>query len=419
MKRWVVLGFLFLVSVVTFLDRVNISVAGAEMSRDFGLTDVQFGTIFSAFLLGYALLQIPAGWLGDRFGYQKVLIGTLVFWSVFTVLTPWAGKGFLVPVLGLVPSICLVRFLIGIGEAAAYPCSSALAGRWFAPEQQGLATGVIFAGVGAGSTITPPFVAWLMVNFGWEMSFYVCGVLGVALAGGFVLWVPGSSSVSAASTDHPPVRHRKKEASAVDRETLRKLVADRNVWLLAMSYGATGYVLYVFLAWFFRYLVDERGMEVMTASFYAMFPFMAMAISSPLGGWISDCLVPKIGKMKARRRIAVIGVVSSLPLMILGAVIEQNSVAVAFFALSFGFLTLATGCYWATAIDLVPGHAALVGATMNMGTNLVGMLAPVLTPFIKDRYGWPAAWTVAALFGLAAALLWMLMEDRDSLHNVD
>jgi MFS family permease len=123
--------------------------------------------------------------------------------------------------------------------------------------------------------------------------------------------------------------------------------------------------------------------------------------------------------MKARRRIAVFGVVSSLPLMILGSVIEQNSLAVACFAFSFGFLTLATGCYWATAIDLVPGHAALVGATMNMGTNLVGMLAPVLTPFIKDRYGWPAAWTVAALFGLAAASLWMMMDEREPMPQAD
>jgi len=413
--RWVVLGFLFLTSVVTFLDRINISVAGQPMSQEFGLTDIQFGTIFSAFLVGYAIFQVPGGWLGDRFGYQTVLIGALISWSIFTILTPWAGRGFLVPLLGVVPSICLVRFLIGIGEAAAYPCSSAMVGRWFSPEQQGLATGVIFAGVGVGSTVTPPFIAWMMVNYGWERSFYVCGLLGLALGIALLFFVRDPESVPQEERE-PPDQTDLSPALTPENsgasETLRILARNPNVWFLALSYGSVGYVLYVFFSWFFRYLVDERGVEVMRASFFAMFPFLAMAISSPLGGWLSDRLIPRLGRLRARRKVAMGGIFASLPFMVLGSVTEENVLAVVFFSLSFGLLTLATGCYWATAIDLVPRRAALVGATMNMGTNLGGTLAPILTPFIKDRFGWPAAWTTAALFGLMAALLWTQVRVR-------
>lgn len=138
--RWSLLGLLFFISFVTYLDRINIAVAGKLMSEAFGLTDLQFGTIFSAFVVGYALFQVPAGWVGDRFGHKRTLVFSLILWSCFTALTPWAGRGFLVSMVGVVPAIWIVRFLIGLGEAASYPSSNALVGRWFPSKERGLAT---------------------------------------------------------------------------------------------------------------------------------------------------------------------------------------------------------------------------------------------------------------------------------------
>lgn len=137
--RWSLLGLLFFISFVTYLDRINIAVAGKLMSEAFGLTDLQFGTIFSAFVVGYALFQVPAGWVGDRFGHKRTLVFSLILWSFFTALTPWAGRGFLVSMVGVVPAIWIVRFLIGFGEAASYPSSNALVGRWFPSKERGLA----------------------------------------------------------------------------------------------------------------------------------------------------------------------------------------------------------------------------------------------------------------------------------------
>jgi MFS transporter, ACS family, glucarate transporter len=170
-SRWRVLALLFAVSVVTYLDRINISVAGRPMSLEFGLSDLEFGAIFSAFVLGYAIFQVPGGWLGDRFGYKRTIMGALIWWSAFTLLMPWAGSGWLAGAAGTVPALWMVRFLIGVGEAAAYPCATALIGRWFPAAERGLANGIFFAGVGVGSTLTPPLVAWLMVTFSWQVSF--------------------------------------------------------------------------------------------------------------------------------------------------------------------------------------------------------------------------------------------------------
>ena len=115
--RWGILGLLFLISVVTFLDRINIAVAGKQMSESLGLSDLEFGAIFSAFVVGYALFQVPGGWLGDRLGHKKVLVTALLLWSIFTALTPLAAVSPLVALVGVVPALCLVRFLIGFAES--------------------------------------------------------------------------------------------------------------------------------------------------------------------------------------------------------------------------------------------------------------------------------------------------------------
>ena len=388
------------------------------MSEALGLSDVEFGTIFSAFVLGYALFQVPGGWLGDRFGQKRVLTFVLIWWSVFTALTPWAGRGFLVSLVGLLPALCIVRFLVGVGEAAAYPCSNALAGHWFPVRERGRATGVIFSGIGVGSTVTPPFIAWLMLSFGWEMSFYVCGVLGIVLILFFVSyvteWPQEHSHVNSAELQYiqePTEIARSVQSSEHEKsESWKKLLGSRNVWLLALSYGLVGYTVYIYFAWFYRYLIDGRGFDPMLASFFAVFPFLAMAVSSPLGGWLSDHLIPRLGKGRARRTIAMAGLLPGLPLIFLAATVGNDYLAVFCFSLAFGLLTSTISCYWATAIEILPTRAGTAAAIMNMGTNLVGAISPILTPLIKDQYDWATAWTVGGLFSLAAGVLWKFIE---------
>ena len=137
--RWLIVALIFCMGVLMFIDRVNISIAAKYIMPEYGLNDVQMGWIFSAFVLGYAILQVPGGWLGDRFGPRRVLAGAIFWWSVFTAVTAVAGELFLASLLGVVGSFVVVRVLIGIGEAAGPPNYNRLVANWIAPQERGLA----------------------------------------------------------------------------------------------------------------------------------------------------------------------------------------------------------------------------------------------------------------------------------------
>lgn len=183
--RWWILFLLFLISVITYIDRVNISVTARQMMPALGLTDLQMGQIFSAFVLGYALFQIPGGWLGDRWGPRRVLTFAVIWWSIFTALTAIAPALPLANLLGIMASLAVVRFLIGIGEAAALPNFNRAVANWHPTHERGLGIGITIGGIGVGSALTPPVTAWIMVNFGWQTAFYVSGGLGIGIA---LLW---------------------------------------------------------------------------------------------------------------------------------------------------------------------------------------------------------------------------------------
>ena len=191
--RWRILLLLLLISIITYIDRVNISVTARQMMPALGLTDLQMGQIFSAFVFGYALFQVPGGWMGDRWGPRRVLTFAVIWWSIFTALTALAPTLPLANLIGIMGSLMVVRFLIGIGEAAALPNFNRSVANWHPPQERGLGIGITIGGIGIGSALTPPITAWIMVNYGWQTAFYVAGGLGIGIA---LLWYWYA-------TDHP------------------------------------------------------------------------------------------------------------------------------------------------------------------------------------------------------------------------
>jgi len=172
--RWFLVFWLFVLSAVSYLDRVNISIAGGSIAEAYHLSDVQLGKVFSAMLLGYALFQTVGGRLADRYGPRRVLTGGVVWWGVFTALTA------LVPanIAGAVVVFVAVRFLLGAGEAVIYPSANQFIARWIPTTERGIANGWIFAGVGAGAGLTPLIITYIMVQYGWRSSFWVCSIIG-------------------------------------------------------------------------------------------------------------------------------------------------------------------------------------------------------------------------------------------------
>src|SRR4051812_4563590 len=153
-------GLLLTVITLTFIDRFNMNVAAKYIQQEFSLSNVQIGSLLSAFVLGYAVFQVPGGWLGDRFGARRVLTLSILWWSVFTALTAWAPAGFLASSVGVVASLWIVRFLIGVGEGPALPNTNKMIGRWMAPNERARGNSLFIVAVGIGGAFTPPAIAW-------------------------------------------------------------------------------------------------------------------------------------------------------------------------------------------------------------------------------------------------------------------
>jgi len=181
--RFYLTFWLFVISSVAFLDRTNISIAGLQISKEYGMGNQQLGWIFSAFLIGYAMFQVPAGWLAARYGPRRVLTLSLIWWGVATAVTTMIPAG----ISHAVALLVCIRFALGAGEAVMYPSANQYVARWVPAEERGLINGLIFAGVGAGSGLTPPLLTWLILQHGWRSAFWFSAVVGV-LAGG-VWWL--------------------------------------------------------------------------------------------------------------------------------------------------------------------------------------------------------------------------------------
>src|ERR1051326_7302030 len=373
--RWALIFWMFVMSAIAYLDRVNISIAGKALAADFQLDDVQLGWVFSSFVLGYALFQAPGGRLADRFGPRWILTFGVIWWGVFTALSA------AVPVMaGSLWILIGVRFSLGLGEAVVYPASNRLVAKWIPSDERGIANGLIFAGVGIGAGITPPLIRYVLENYGWRWSFWVSAILGM-LAG--IVWYLLARDVP---EEHPWVD--RKELAYIEaglpqapeqHDSHRALpwsaiLRSKELLAVTASYFSYGYAAYIFFTWFFIYLSTVRKLNLKTSSYYAMLPFIAMAICSPLGGWISDRLTRRYGKRVGRCGIAVIGIALAALFIALATQVAGAQLASIVLAGGAGALYLSQSSFWSVTADLAGSSAGSVLGVMNMGGQIGGAL---------------------------------------------
>lgn len=409
--RWRIYGLLLVVITLTFIDRFNMNVAAKYIQQEFALTDVQIGFLLSAFVLGYALFQAPGGWLGDRFGARRVLTVSIIWWSVFTALTAAAPDLWFRSWFGVTASFWLVRFLIGVGEAPALPNTNKMIGRWMAVSERARGSSLFLVAVGIGGAFTPPAIAWIMTQWGWRLSFVVCGALGFGIA---ALWHLQSRE---RPDQHPSINAEELKLIAANRATTvsvarfpwRRIVAGTNIPALLVANFMLGYVTYIFYTWFFLYLVNVRNFTVISGSYWSTAPFLAMLVGAPLGGAISDWMVRRLGHPWGRRVPVMIAACSSCLLLIAGSRMENPHQAIVALALAAGCNSVAAVSSWALPNDLSEQHSGFLAGITNTATNLGGALSPILTPVLASRFGWVGALDVAAGQMVSIALLWLLV----------
>lgn len=417
--RWLLVVWMLLISAVSYLDRVNISIAGPSIERDFHLDHVRLGWVFSAWVLGYALFQAPSGRLADRFGPRKILLLGTVWWAVFTALTALTPA----KVAGALAILVAVRFLLGVGESIVYPATNRLVATWVPSQERGLANGLIFAGVGLGAAITPPLIAYIIYHYGWRLSLWTCAFIGL-LAG--ALWfliardepeqhpriTSEELSYISAGLPQPPANTESKALP------WRTILGDKNVWIVTASYFGFVYVAYIFFTWFFTYLNVVRGLNLKASAGYSMLPFAAMAACSSLGGWISDRLTRRYGNRAGRCLSACAAMIVAAIFVGLGTHVGDARLASIVLAGGAGALYLSQSAFWSVSSDIGGRSAGSVSGVMNMGGQIGGAATASFTPFVAEHFGWNMSFWVAAGLCFLGALAWLFVDPNQQLRAV-
>jgi ACS family glucarate transporter-like MFS transporter len=407
-----ILAILVSFSLFSYLLRMNISVAQHFMVPELGLSDIQVGQIFSSFMVGYALFQVPAGVWGDRRGPRFVLTAAVLSWGFFTLLT------------GLVPglvvrgaaaaflSLLILRFMLGVGEAAMYPVMGRVVANWMPLAEHAFSNAVVIAGNTVGSSLAPPLIAYLMQTFGWRFSFYLTGIFPFGIA--LLWWWQARDHPE----QHPAVNHeelvliaggRKTTSAASQAPSWWALCKNWNIAILCLSYFLTSYVMFVFLFWLYIYFVDVRKFTVMGGGWALSLPFVVATVALPSMGYLSDRLSVRRGPLWGRRTVAMGCLVFCGLLLLVGAEASGPWMAVAAISLSVACLFSTEGPYWSTVIRLAGPHTGAAGGLMNMVGNLGGAVSTAVVPFLVHIFGWFGALASASVSAFIAAAFWLLI----------
>jgi MFS transporter, ACS family, glucarate transporter len=430
--RWFLVFWLFVLGAVSYLDRINISIAGTALASEYHLSRVQLGSIFSAFLIGYALFQTPGGWLADKIGPRNVLTVGVVWWGVFTALTAALPARIASPLSYLI----LIRFLLGAGEAVIYPASNRFVARWIPSQERGLANGLIFAGVGAGTAIAPILVTFLLIHYGWRSPFWISTLLGLAVG---VVWYVAARDIP---EQHPRVsseelayiqKYRTPAPSAnawsplpetsPQNETtvgiLTKIITSRSLLAITFSYFCFGYVAWIFFSWFYIYLSTVLGLELKASALYSTLPPLAIVICSLSGGAISDALTKAYGKRLGRCGVAASSLILAALILVIGSQVRSAPLASVVLSAGVGALYLAQSAYWSVTADIAGNRAGFASGFMNMGGQLGGALTATLTPIIAENYGWISSFITAAVLVALGGVAWFFVEPDKRLVLAD
>ena len=402
--HWGLVLLLAATATAAYLCRVNVSVAGALVMQEYGLSQTQMGWVFSTFLFGYTVCMLPGGVLADAWGAKRMLAILAWAWVAVTALqaaVPAVSGAWSAPAVLAV--LVALRLLMGAFAAPTYPAALEGVARWAAPGAIGRANGLVIGSVGLGSAIAPPFITAVMMPWGWRPAMLASAAPALVIA---VVWllvkdpVPISSRAGARAAGAGL-------SSRSHTGVLAGLLKQPGFALLTMSYTLQGYVGYIFIFWFYLYLVQVRHFSLVESALISSLPWVLSAVSIPLGGVISDRLVQgRLGPVWGRRLIPIIGMGGAGVFISIGAHTSVAWTAALSLAVATALVLSVESPFWTTVAGLAGDRAGTGGAIMNTGCNIGGMISPMLTPLVGEALGWEPALHLAAGLSVLAALAW-------------
>jgi ACS family glucarate transporter-like MFS transporter len=425
--RWRVMGIVMAIMAATALNRLNLSIAGKAIEEQFSFNTVVMGTVFSAFLWGYGLFQIPWGYVCDRVGPRRTLTAAMLCFAVGSAAMGLVPRLAAISGISVLAGFQLVRFVTGVGEAAISSNVTRVIASWTSLRERGFASGLQVCGLGLGGTLTPVFIAWMMVHWGWQAAFEVCAVLAFIVVAAWhsyaTDWPEEHPAVNDAELQiiHPGSRKGDVGARSTHRGAVSipwiKMLGNLSVWGLILGYGLQGYTFYVYYNWFYFYAVKVRGLGIMQAAAWTSAPFLAMAVLSPVGGWFSDRVARASDRRKGRLAAVWLGMGLSALLLYSGNHLSVTVIALPMIALAAGFNMFAAANFWAACIDLAPAYSASLSALMNTMGSLGGVVSSTVTAALAVHQGWGRALDVAVWITLGSGLLFTLVNASRSIEE--
>lgn len=398
--RHKVVALSFLLGLVLFLDRAALSVMAPSIRQDLHLGPAAMGAVFMAFVWGYALLNIPAGALGDRYGARRMLAGIVILWSVFTAATATAWNWM---------SLLVIRFLFGAAEAGATPNVTQSFARWIPVAERARAQGFYLAGMSAGAALAPPLVTFGLMRWGWRATFVGLGLAGVLWAAGWFFWYRDDPR------RHPAVSAGELRLLGVPADCgplacfdWRRVLATPNLWAILLMYFTYGYTGYIYITWFPSYLMESRGLPLSMAGTLAAAPGVLGLIAKPLGGWLSDRLTARFGLRFGRRSVGLCGFGLAAAAIIPGLWVSNPYASALILAAGDGAAAQAHGVCFAVCIDTGLGRAGTIsGMMLTMGSVGNALSALAFGAFLQFTGSWTAPFLLGMAANVLGALLWL------------
>ena len=407
-RRWVVVAVLFSLAMLTVVDRVAISAAKADMSRDLGLTDVTFGLIFGAFALGYALFQIPAGYFTDRFGPRRLVTAVVAGWSLLTAVTA---------VMTAAPLLIAVRFVFGAAEAGAFPASARAIRSWLPARETGFAQGLLFSGSRLGAAFGLTLVSWIVAGLNWRAPFLILGAAGIAWGTAWMLWFRDTpeEAKGISETERAYIRAGRADPPRETGAGFRSAFGHRETVPLLFQYFASNFTFFLCFSWLLPYLQSRYHLSVAAAGAFAAIPLYCGAAANWVSGAVVDTLYRRNWGRQSRILPAVLGFLLG-SVALLGAIHSATVTgAVACFAVATFGVDLTLSPSWTLCIDIAGDRTGTLSGAMNMLGNIGSFVSSVTFPLLlrwtssSDTYFY-----CAAAINLVAALSWVAMRERKS-----
>ena len=408
--RWRIFSFLFGFGLLAYVQQKTITVAAEQMMPALHLTQLQIGWLEDAFVWGYAIFQLPGGIFGQRLGARRtfVIIGLTAFLA--TIATPILPNFFTGQPLFV--ALLLAQLLLGFSQGAIFPVSAGVFEAWFPPNRWSYVQGLQTMGLQLGAALTPPLIVYLTLNLGWQQALLWASLPALGLIS---LWAWYGRNTP---REHPAVTERElaeignqpQVDSSISVRQLLRLLKDRNVVLLFVSYMCMNYTFYLLSNWVFLYLIEERHFSSLESGWLAVAPPLTAALGAGAGGLITALLAQRYGNRWGYRLVPLVAMPAAAALLLCAIYASDPYLALAALAACYGAVELTEGAYWGSAMTVGRGDTMAVCGFMNTGGNLGGIIALPIVGYFAEQHSWHTAFFIGVGFAIVSALAWLGIE---------